>query len=190
MSVSLENSRSKIHPWKFALMVGCGSIAMMFAAWTSAYVVRHAAGNWLEFRLPNIFFVSAAVILSSSITLHLSRANFKKKNEKAYKFFLIATLILGLSFVVLQYLGWQSMKEMGVPLTKNPSGDFIYVLTGFHAVHVLGGVGALVVAIVHAFALRFNPTPKRLLRLEMTSIYWHFVDILWLYLLGFFVTQG
>jgi cytochrome c oxidase subunit III len=190
MQVSVEqSSRSKIHPWKFALWLGCGSILMMFAGWTSAFVVRHAAGNWLEYRLPNIFFYNTAVILLSSLTLQLSYSFFKKGIESLYKILLMITFLLGLAFVVLQYLGWLEMKAIGVELTKNPSGDFVYVITGFHAAHVLGGIAVLTVAMVHAFALPFRPTPKRQLRFELSLTYWHFVDLLWIYLLIFFITQ-
>lgn len=190
MEAALINKRNKIHPWKFALWVGCGSILMMFAAWTSAYMVRHAAGNWLEFKLPNIFFLNTIVLIASSITLQASYISFKKEREKPYKTFLILTAVLGLAFVCLQYIGWAEMKSIGVPLRLNPSGDFVYVFTSFHAAHVLGGMGVLAVALTHAFALKFNPTPRRKLRFELTLTYWHFVDFLWIYLLVFLLLQS
>ena len=190
MELTIENRRNKIHPWKFALWLGCASMTMMFAAWTSAYLVRQAAGNWLEFKLPNIFFVSTAVILVSSATLQMSFINFKKGNEYLYKSLLLVTVLLGLLFIGLQYEGWNQMQKIGVPLTKNPSGDFIYVLTGFHAAHVLAGIGVLVVAMAHAFVLQFKPTPKRQLRFELTITFWHFVDFLWLYILVFLIMQS
>ena len=189
MEATIINRRNKIHPWKFALWLGCGSITMMFAAWTSAYIVRQAAGNWLEFKLPNIFFYNTAVIILSSLALQGSYIAFKKESEKLYKSLMILAALLGFAFVSLQYVGWTEMKNIGVALRTNPSGDFIYVLTAFHALHVLGGIGVLAVALVHAFALKFKPTAKRLLRFELTLTYWHFVDFLWIYLLVFFVMQ-
>ena len=163
---------------------------MMFAAWTSAYVVRQAAGNWLEFRLPSIFFVNTAVLLLSSVTLQLSYMSFKREKEGLYKGLLLLSTLLGISFVALQYEAWANMKSIGVPLTLNPSGDFIYVFTSFHAAHVLGGIAVLFVALVHAFALPFKPTAKRKLRFELTLTYWHFVDFLWIYLFSFFLLQS
>jgi len=195
MSVAVANKndnifrRNKIHPVKFALWVACASITMMFAAFTSAYMVRQAAGNWVEFRLPNMFFVSTAVILLSSVTLHGAYIAFKKESKRLYQSLLILTLILGLGFVVLQYEGWQALAAIGVELTGNPSGSFVYVISGVHAAHVLGGVAALLVALIHAFALKFKVTDKRKLRLELTLTYWHFVDLLWIYLLVFFILQ-
>lgn len=190
MVEAIINRRNKIHPWKFALWLGCGSITMMFAAWTSAYVVRQAAGNWLEFRLPSIFFVNTAVLLLSSVTLQLSYMSFKRGKEALYKGLLLLSTLLGISFVVLQYVAWTNMKSIGVPLTLNPSGDFIYVFTSFHAAHVLGGIAVLFVALIHAFSLPFKPTAKRKLRFELTLTYWHFVDFLWIYLFSFFLSQS
>ena len=190
MDVSVSTRRNKIHPWKFALWLGCASLTMMFAAWTSAYVVRHAAGNWLEFKLPNIFIYNTAVLLLSSATLQGSYNFFKRGNERLYKTLLIATLILGLLFIYLQYLGWHQLKDIGIPLAKNPSGDFVYVFSSFHAAHVLGGVAVLIIALIHAFGLPFKPTPKRKLRFELTLTYWHFVDLLWIYLLVFLKLQA
>lgn len=181
--------RNKIHPKKFALIVACGSLMMMFAAFTSAYIVRQAAGNWLEFRLPNVFFVSTIILLASSLTLHGSYLSFKKGKEGAYRWLMVLSFVLGMGFVASQYMGWQALVDIGVELTTNPSGSFVYVISGVHVAHVLGGIGALLVALLHAFTLPYKVTPKRKLRFEMTLIYWHFVDLLWVYLLLFFVMQ-
>lgn len=189
-TVAVGNKKvGKIHPLKFALWIGCASIMMMFAAFTSAYIVRHAVGNWLEFRLPDVFFVSTAVILVSSMTLHGAYLAFKKGNEKRYKSLLVISAILGIAFIVLQYQGWMAMQSIGIMLDGNPSGSFIYVISGVHAAHVLGGIAAIIMAILHAFALPFEVTDTRKLRFELTLTYWHFVDFLWLYLLLFFLTQ-
>lgn len=182
--------RNKIHPQKFALYAGIVSMIMLFAGFTSAYIVRQAAGNWLEYQLPNIFYASAGVIILSSLTLHFSYRSFLNGKEQLYKSLLIVTFILGLAFIVLQYEGWMSMKDvLGISLGKNPSGDFLYVISGTHAAHVLGGIAAIFVAIAHAFGMKYKVTKKRKLRFELTLIYWHFVDILWLYLVIFFMTQ-
>ena len=132
MDVSITNNRkNRIHPQMFALWLAFASIFMMFAALTSAYVVRQAAGMWLEFPLPHIFKISTAVILISSIVLHIAFNNFNNGNEIRYKLLLTLGLILGLVFVVLQYNGWQALYEMGVPLDINPSASFVYVISGF-----------------------------------------------------------
>ena len=192
MDITVPNQyrRNKIHPKKFALWVACASILMLFAAWTSAYIVRKASGNWLEFRLPDIFLVNTAVILLSSVTLQGSYTAFKKGKEQLYRGLLVATAVLGLAFLVLQYQGWLTLASIGVELTTNPSGSFVYVISGAHAAHILGGVAVLIIAMIHAFALPYKVTPARKLRFELTLTYWHFVDFLWVYLLLFFLLQS
>ena len=93
-------------------------------------------------------------------------------------------------FLALQYKGWEELSASGIELTTNPSGSFIYVISGVHATHVLGGLAILGIALMHAFILPFQVTGKRKLRFELTLTYWHFVDILWIYLLAFWVTQA
>lgn len=181
--------RNKIHPKLFALIAACASITMMFMAWSSAYIVRQAAGNWLEFALPNVFYYSTVVIFISSLTLHGSFISFKKGNPTAYRGLMLLTLVLGIAFVVLQYEGWQALKAMGIELAGNPSGSFVYVISMAHAAHVLGGIAALIVALLHAFMLKYKVTEGRLVRFKLTLTYWHFVDVLWIYLLFFFILQ-
>ncbi|MBK8878779.1 MAG: cytochrome c oxidase subunit 3 [Haliscomenobacter sp.] len=191
MEMTMENTvgRNRIHPKKFALLLSCASIIMMFAGLTSAYMVRHAAGNWLEFQLPILFGINTGIILLSSLALHGAYRSFMLGKEKPYKGLLLAAFGLGLAFLVMQYLGWLKLQEIGVELNTNPSGSFVYAISGIHAAHVLGGVAALVVAVMHAFTLPFKKTAARKLRFELTLIYWHFVDLLWVYLYVFFVTQ-
>lgn len=179
--------RSRVHPQKFALWLSFASIIMMFGALTSAYIVKQAAGNWLEFALPMEFIFSTIAIVASSICLHVSFKAFQKRNRAVHKYGLIAGFILGITFVVLQYFGWNTLFSVGVDLKGNASGSFFYLITGLHAVHVLGGIAALCVALYHTFSLPFNVTVKRVHRYELVVQYWHFVDILWLYLLIFLV---
>ncbi len=189
-TASSEIERSKVTAHKLALWIGIASIVMIFASLTSAYVVRRSAGNWFEFKLPDIFFVNTAVIVLSSITLQFSYNYFKKGQEKGYKILLLTTFVLGLAFVILQYQGWQALNAIGATFTINPSSSFVYVISGLHAAHVLGGISALIVAMVHAYLLPFRPTKRRRLRFELIVQYWHFVDILWVYLIAFFMLQS
>lgn len=182
--------RNKIHPQKFALYAASASIMMMFASLTSAFVVRRAAGQWLEFELPTVFYYSTAVILLSSVSMQLAYYFFKKGNKALYQLLLLATLILGVGFVYMQYQGWLAMYDIGMPLSGAVSGSFIYLISGVHAAHVLGGIAVLMVAIFHAYILPYKVTPRRKLRFEMSLFYWHFVDFLWVYLLTFFVLQS
>ena len=191
----MESLRTKtqrnfvVEPALFGMWVAIGSIVMMFAAFTSAYVVRQAQGNWLEFRLPEWFFLSTVIILLSSLSIHLSFKEFLKGNTSNYRNLYVLTFILGLGFVVTQYLGWNAMNASGVELTGNPAGSFVYVISGVHVLHVLGGMAALLVGLLKAFLLPHRVTPKRVTRFKMMAHYWHFVDVLWIYLLLFFMFQ-
>lgn len=190
MENQLQTTPKRIHAQKYALWMALGSIMMMFAAFSSAYVVRRAAGNWLEFQLPDLFFINSLILVASSFTLHASYHFFKKGNALLYRGLLALTFVMGLAFIVMQYFAWQQLVGIGLPLDGPVSGSFIYVISGVHAAHVVGGLGALTVAVLHAFLLPFKVTPRRKLRFELVWTYWHFVDFLWLYLLGFFLLQA
>lgn len=188
-AVTKTYGQNRIHPRKFALLLACASMVMMFAGLTSAYLVRQAAGNWLEFRIPAIFGINTVVMLTSSLVLHAGYLAFKKGREQQYRLLTLMALLLGLAFLVMQYQGWLALTAIGVELTTNPSASFVYLISGIHAAHVLGGVAAILVAVIHAYSLPYKVTPKRKLRFELTLIYWHFVDLLWVYLFVFLITQ-
>lgn len=184
-----QNSNNRINPQKFALWLAMASIIMMFGAFTSAYIVKQAAGNWLEFPLPTLFFINTGIIIVSSIALQYAFNSFKSLNERGYKSGLLLTFILGICFVVLQVKGWNELFSIGIDLKGNPSGSFLYLITGVHAAHVIGGIAALFVAIFHAFTLKFKPNKNRKNRFELVVQYWHFVGLLWIYLLGFLILK-
>ena len=190
MQAVLSNREPSIlNARKFTMYLAIAGMLMLFAALTSAYLVRRSVGNWLEFQLPGIFYVSTAVIIASSIALHLAYKNFKAGNPSVYRSLLGASLFLGTAFIVLQYLGWMELNEAGVFLQTNPSASFLFVITGMHAAHIIGGLGALAVTMLNSLRLKFAVTPRRKNSLEMMLIFWHFVDFLWIYLMIFFVFQ-
>jgi cytochrome c oxidase subunit 3 len=189
MERSVEINKLKgirgINPQLFSLWVAMGSMIMFFGAFTSAYIVKQAAGNWLEFSIPTYFYWSTAAILISSYTLSKANKEFVAEKENSYKGYLIVSLLLGIVFIILQYLGWTHLFNNGIDFRLNVSGSFFYLITGAHAAHVLGGIAAIIVAILHAFTLKFKVTDRRINRLKLTTHYWHFVDALWIYLLLF-----
>lgn len=192
MIASIERTEKKrLHPYKFTLWVAIGSIIMMFAALTSAYIVRHAQHNWLEFSMPKVFWYSTVVIITSSITIHLALKAFRSRERNRYKSLLFVTALLGVLFAVLQCYGFSDLYSRGVQIIgrgSNPSASFLGIITGLHLVHVLGGVVALIVVFLKSYSRKiksYDSTP-----VEMVSIYWHFVDILWIYLFIFFTWVG
>ncbi len=192
--------RKKIHPHKFAMWVAMGSISMMFAGLTSAYVVREGQNNWRNFDLPWPFTASTVIILLSSITMILGIKAFKKREMQKYKSLMLLTILLGLLFGGLQYLGfyqlyhvYQPIKISGqvlndtapVRIDGNPSESFVFIIAGLHLLHILGGIIAMV--IVYFRTLRKNVKVYDATGLEVAASYWHFVDILWIYLFIFFL---
>lgn len=175
--------RNKIHPHKFTLWVAIGSILMMFAGLTSAYIVKRNQANWVSFEIPKAFWYSTAVILLSSFTLFLSAKAFKEREMTRYRSLMAATLVLGVFFVILQVLGFKELTKIGITFTGNVSFSFLYVIVGIHAVHVIGGVIALVVMSLKEFSQKIRTYSS--VPVELVSTYWHFVDILWIYLLVF-----
>ncbi len=180
--------RKRIHPHKFMLWVAMGSICMMFAGLTSAYIVKRNQSNFLEFDLPVVFWYSTAVIFLSSVTVHLALVSFKAREMARYRLLIAITALLGLLFAGLQAWGFSDLKSHGIQLTglgSNAAASFILVIVGLHALHVLGGVIALLVQFGKAY---FSKTKTySTVPLEVTATYWHFVDFLWIYLLIFFL---
>lgn len=189
---TLTAQRQKIHPHKLLMWIAIASICMMFAGWTSAFLVRKAQGNWLIFTMPVAFWVSTAVVMISSVTMHFSIAAFKKRNMKQYKTLISITAVLGFLFMVLQFLGFYEMHQAGVTLASTAegvSGSFVYVISGVHLLHMLGGVIALIIVFI---TVNFRRKTKvySSTGLEILGTYWHFVDVLWIYLfLFFFINQ-
>lgn len=185
------NDTRRIHPYKFTLWVAMGSIVMMFAAFTSAYIVKKNQGSWLEFDLPKIFWYSTFVILASSITIQLATKAFKAKAMSRYRMLITITAILGISFITMQWLGFRNLEAHNIALTgarSNSSASFLFVITVLHLVHVLAGVIALVVIFIRAFAVKMKNYSS--LPIELAGTYWHFVDALWIYLFIFYIWIG
>ncbi|RYY47753.1 MAG: heme-copper oxidase subunit III [Chitinophagaceae bacterium] len=183
-SVAIKQN-NKIHPHKFTLWVAIGSILMMFAGLTSAYIVKRNQANWTSFEIPVLFWVSTVVIVGSSLVLVAANAAFKQRAMGKYRKLMLLTMVLGVLFIVLQAIGFKQLWDQGLTLQKNVAYSFLYVIVGLHALHVIGGVIALVVMALKAFSNKtriYSSVP-----LEVMSTYWHFVDVLWIYLLIFLV---
>ncbi|HWI93563.1 MAG TPA: heme-copper oxidase subunit III [Flavisolibacter sp.] len=188
MDIVSTQQQNKIHPHKFALWVAIAAIIMMFAGLTSAYIVKSGAPGWEEVRTPKVFWYSTAVLLISSFTIQASLRAFKQRAMQQFRTLFLITTILGVAFVILQWEGFKYLWSHGVRFEGAGAGQFLYIIFGLHALHVLGGVVALIVIAVQQFFGRtrnYNATS-----IEVMSTYWHFVDVLWLYLLIFFIWIG
>lgn len=172
-----------MHPKKFALWLFIVSVVMVFAGMTSAYIVRQGEGNWLEFDLPNVFWYTSGIIILSSLSLQWAYSSAKNDNFNNIKIGLLITFILGIAFLVGQWFSWEALVEEDVYFVGNPSGSFMYVFTGLHAIHLISGVIFLIIVLISA--LRNKIHSQKLAQLEMCVTYWHFLGGLWLYLFMF-----
>jgi cytochrome c oxidase subunit III len=172
-------------PASTGIWVGIAAIAMTFAALTSALIVRRGgAADWRHFTIPSILYFNTILLVASSVTLEIARrrvADFMGNLQSGLTSpvrWLYLTLGLGFLFVIGQYTAWRELSAQGVYLASNPNSSFFYVLTAAHALHVLGGLGGL----VRVIRKLGNRTLRRS-TLDATSRYWHFMDVLWIYLL-------
>ncbi|MBR9999723.1 MAG: cytochrome c oxidase subunit 3 [Cyclobacteriaceae bacterium] len=178
-----DRKESSINPRKFIVWLFIATIVMLFAALTSAYLVKQGEGNWLHFEIPDMFWVTSVVIILSSISMQFAYISAKKDNISWIRGCLLITMVLGLAFLAGQYLSWGELVRQDVFFVGNPAGSFIYVLTGLHAVHLISGIIFLAIVLYSAFKYRIHA--KNLNSLEMSVTYWHFLGGLWLYLFFF-----
>lgn len=172
-----------MHPKKFALWLFIVTVVMIFAALTSAYIVRQSEGNWLEFDLPEIFWYSSGIIVLSSLTFHWAYISAKNDNLQNLRIGMVITFLLGIIFLVSQWHGWAALVERDVYFVGNPAGSFLYVFTGLHGLHLVSGVIFLIIVLISSF--RYKVHSKQLASLEMCVTFWHFLGGLWLYLFMF-----
>ncbi len=194
--------RRKMHPQKFMMWVAIASMSMAFAGLTSGYIVRQAQGNWRYFTMPNTFTISTIVIIISSITFYLGVKAFKSREMPKFKMLIGITLILGIAFCALQFMGFHQLynqlqqvrmngqllnETKAVRVDGNPSESFLFIIAGLHLLHLLGGIIALLFVFFRTFRTRvktYNATG-----LEIAATYWHFVDALWIYLFVFLLVN-
>ncbi|WP_315818850.1 cytochrome c oxidase subunit 3 [Paraflavitalea speifideaquila] len=171
------------------MWLAIGSIIMMFAGLTSAYIVKGEQPGWTTVVVPSMFYYSTGVMLLSSLTMQIALKSFKERNMQQYRSLLTVTAVLGLVFIAMQIIGFYKLFHSGVKLEGGSgAGQFLYIIFGLHAVHVLGGAIALLIMFFKAFSARirsYNVVP-----VEVVSTYWHFVDLLWIYLFVFFLVKG
>jgi len=187
MNEIITDQNRRIHPHKFTMWVAIGSILMMFAGLTSAYIVKRSQVNWLMIEVPIIFWFSTLTILSSSATIHLSLKSLRDKRMVEYRRWMVITAVLGVLFIISQIIGFVQFGKQDIRIVgagSNASYSFLFAISSLHGLHVLGGVIALLVIAIRAVSV--SKRNYSTLPLEITATYWHFVDALWIYLFIFF----
>jgi cytochrome c oxidase subunit 3 len=190
MEMTMEISEEQVRKSKSAkliLLFAMVSMTMMFAGLTSAFVVSKSRADWLKnFELPSAFYYSTAVIIACSVTFYLAKKAIQKDNRTATTGLLLGTLVLGVLFVVLQFQGFGQIVQSGYYFTGAGSSittTFLYVVTVTHLLHLAGGLISLLIIIYNHFKQKYNSTQT--LGIELGAMYWHFLDLLWVYLFLF-----
>jgi cytochrome c oxidase subunit 3 len=188
VSMTAEDYKSRTaRSYKLILLFAMVSMTMMFAGLTSAYVVSQSRADWLkDFQLPSAFYFSTVAILGCSITFHLAKKAIQKDNQSKTTTLLLATLALGILFVVLQFVGFGQIVENGYYFTGSASSittTFLYIVVIVHLLHLAGGMISLLIIIYNHFKQKYNSTQT--LGIELGAMYWHFLDFLWVYLFLF-----
>ncbi len=182
-SLTEKKDRAK----KMMLYFGIGSLIMSFAGLTSAFIVSSSRPDWSEnLRLPNIFFTSVLIIIASSITFIIAKRALSKDNRQTTTLFLLLTFILGVIFICVQFMGFGKLMSEGFYLTgptSDPKASYIFLIALVHILHVIAGLICLLVVIYNHFKQKYTSENK--LGFELAGTFWHFVDILWVYLFLF-----
>lgn len=178
-----KNNRAKT----MMLWFGIISLIMSFMGWTSAFIVSSSREDWLtDFQLPNAFIISTVFIVLSSFAFILAKRALKANNRQMTTVWLLATLVLGIIFIVNQFQGFQEIIDLGYNFTgptSNVTMSYIYLIAMVHIVHVIVGLICILVVIYNHFKQKYNPTI--MLGFELAATFWHFIDILWVYLFLF-----
>jgi cytochrome c oxidase subunit 3 len=184
---SEEHKARTARSYKLLLWFAMVSMTMMFAGITSAFVVSKSREDWMkDFQLPTAFYFSSLAIILCSVCLHLAKKTIRKDNRKATTNLLLLTLLLGISFVVLQFKGFHQLMDAGYFFTgpeSNIATTFLYVIAVLHLAHVSGGLISLLIIIYNHFKQKYNSS--QLLGIELGAMYWHFLDFLWICLFLF-----
>jgi cytochrome c oxidase subunit III len=176
----LVGNRYRIGTW-----VTMATIAMLFTSLSSAYIVRAASANdWFPLAMPRVLLLSTALIMLSSVTLETARRRLKDSTSRGYAQWLLVTVILGVAFLASQLFAWKQLARQGIFLASNPHSSFFYLLTATHGVHLLGGLMALFYLFIRAQRHVVQPAAvlRRQAAADAVTMYWHFMDALWIYL--------
>lgn len=173
------SARQSTHPYKLTMWLSLVGLVMYFGALTSAYIVKRAQANWLIIELPDMFWVSSVVIVLSSVTIFLASRQTKQNQLSRANFLLAATAVLGCVFISTQLAGFRFLLDNGVHLEGNVAGAFIYIIAWSHLVHVMAGIVGIAAVYVHQLLRK----QVSVTGVSVLCVFWHFIDVIWLYLL-------
>lgn len=182
MSAVIKNESVIINRYRIGAWVTLAGVGMMFTSLSSAYIVRaNSSNDWVPVTMPRVMLLSTAILLASSVTMELGRRRLKSAISLGFRQWLLTTAVLGFAFLVTQIIAWRQLVRQGVYLISNPHSSFFYLLSVTHALHLLGGLIALSALWIRS--RQGGMLPRRQAATDAVSIYWHFMDALWIYLL-------
>lgn len=189
-TITQQDLNFNAKPKKFVVWLFVVSSTIMFGGWTSYYIVFAASkGKGHGLVLPEVFTYSTVVLLLSSVTLYLASRSLRNNNRKQQQLFLWMTMALGLVFGYLQFQGWTSLYSSGAALINNNAAiSMIYIVSGFHLIHIFVGICFILNALVGSY--KQLAIEKATYRQDITAIFWHFIDILWIYLYVFLLLNN
>jgi cytochrome c oxidase subunit III len=181
-------------PYVMMLWLGILGSVIIFVFLSLLYLIRKENPGWYNFEMPRIFWLSTVAIVMSSFSLAWANRCFARERFSRHRYMLGATFVLGIIFCISQVMGWKHLQDSGVLMEGSVSASFLYIFSGLHLLHILGGILVLFYALTDAIrngsyidSYIQSLNPVKMSRLRLVSIYWHFVDFLWIYLFGFFL---
>jgi cytochrome c oxidase subunit 3 len=181
-----QKQKFNVNPKELLLWLFLGSVSMLFAGLTSAFIVAYGDKSWQLVTMPQNFMWSTIAIVLSSVTMHMAYRSAKQNEIGQIKVYLTLTLLLGLVFFAFQALGYQEMTSNGFFLVgENTNSSFVYLISGIHLAHIISAILAVIGSLISTF--KYKVHSKSLVSIRMTGTYWHFLDIVWIYLYFFFL---
>jgi cytochrome c oxidase subunit 3 len=182
---------------KLFLYFAIAAITFLFGGLILAFFYSGMQKGFQKFSLPSIFHANTIIMLASSLTMHFALLSLKKDEMQQYRYAMGITFMLGISFVIFQFLGWYELTAAGIKINSVPTGSYLYMISGLHALHFIPGIVILGVSFAKAMMRNYNPVEELLFsvdankksKIELIALYWHFVDILWLLIYALFITH-
>ncbi len=186
-----------IHPKQVVITLVIAAITALFLAFSISYLYNRIQSGIPPVKLPPLFYYNSLILIASSVTLVFARKAYENDRTNQYKALIAATIIISLVFLGLQILAWNQMKEMNILLSGHNTGSYLYLISATHFLHLVGGIPFLVVFFINAMLKMKTPVsvlvyfsdPEKKRSLNLLTTYWHYLDILWIYLVVFFLVN-
>ena len=189
-----EYQNFAFHPHNILLTLLLFSLSILFLSLSGAFIYTRIQNGLPPVKLPWLFALNTLILVASSWSMLQAKKSYLDDNTERYQLMLVVTIVLSVLFMVAQYLAWVQLFQQQIYIDSDPSAGYLYVISGLHFAHVIGGLPFLILFLWRAYKHMREPVsvlvyfsdPEKRLRLRLLTIYWHFLDILWIYLVVFF----